>query len=82
MKISKYPHFKSKQFLLGREKWSMVNRKICEGLWDFAFSVCLVLRWLLWLWFKKSSFIKSAFSCGWSGFYICLVKTVVEIEVE
>jgi hypothetical protein len=45
-------------------------------------SVCLVLRWLLWLWFKKSSFIKSAFSCGWSGFYICLVKTVVEIEVE
>jgi hypothetical protein len=38
MKISKYPHFKSKQFLLGREKWSMVNRKICEGLWDFAFS--------------------------------------------
>jgi hypothetical protein len=46
------------------------------------FCVCLVLRWLLWLWFKKSSFIKSAFSCGWSGFYICLVKTVVEIEVE
>jgi hypothetical protein len=38
MKISKYPHFKSNQFLLGREKWSMENRKICEGLWDFAFS--------------------------------------------
>jgi hypothetical protein len=29
----------------------------------------------------KSYFIKITFSWGWFGIYICLVKTVVEIEV-
>jgi len=34
------------------------------------------------LWFEKSCFIKSIFNWGWFDIYICLVKTVVEIEVE
>ena len=31
---------------------------------------------------KKIVFIKSNFGWGWFGIYICLVKTVIEIEVE
>ena len=31
---------------------------------------------------KKSCFIKSIFSRDWFDIYICLVKTVVEIEIE
>ena len=31
--------------------------------------------------FKKNYFIKSTFSWDWFDIYICLVKTVVEIEV-
>jgi hypothetical protein len=31
---------------------------------------------------KKNCFAKSTFSWDWFGIYICLVKTVVEIEVE
>jgi hypothetical protein len=34
------------------------------------------------LWFEKSYFIKSTFDWGWFSIYICLVKTVVEIEVK
>jgi hypothetical protein len=30
----------------------------------------------------KSYFIKNIFSWGWFDIYICLVKTVVEIEIE
>jgi hypothetical protein len=31
---------------------------------------------------KKIIFIKSTFSWGWFDIYICLVKTVIKIEVE
>jgi hypothetical protein len=31
---------------------------------------------------KKNYFIKNTFSWGWFGIYVCLVKIVVEIEVE
>jgi hypothetical protein len=31
---------------------------------------------------KKNYFIKNTFTWGWFDIYICLVKTVVEIEVE
>jgi len=31
---------------------------------------------------KKKYFIKSTFDKGWFGIYVCLVKTVVEINVE
>jgi len=31
---------------------------------------------------KKNYFIKSIFSWGWFNIYICLVKTVVTIEIE
>jgi len=32
--------------------------------------------------FKKNHFIKSIFGWDWFGIYLCLVKIVVEIEVE
>ena len=31
---------------------------------------------------KKIIFIKNTFSWGWFDIYICLVKTVIKIEVE
>ena len=31
---------------------------------------------------KKNYFIKNTFSWGWFDIYICLVKIVVEIEIE
>jgi hypothetical protein len=31
---------------------------------------------------EKNYFIKNIFSWSWFGIYICLIKTVVEIEVE
>jgi len=31
---------------------------------------------------KKNYFIKNIFDWGWFDIYVCLVKTVVEIEVE
>jgi len=31
---------------------------------------------------KKKYFIKSIFSWSWFDIYICLIKTVIEIEVE
>jgi len=44
--------------------------------------VRLVLWWLLWLWFEKNNFIKSAFSWGWFEKNIYLAKTMIEIKVE
>jgi hypothetical protein len=51
---------------------------IVNSRFESVFGIVVVL----WLWFEKNYFIKNTFSWGWVDIYICLVKTVVAIEVE
>jgi hypothetical protein len=44
-----------------------------------VFGIVIAVVVVVW---KKVVFIESTFDWGWFGIYICLVKTVVEIEVE
>ena len=43
-----------------------------------VFGIVVVFMVVVW----KKFFIKSIFGWGWFGIYICLVKTVIEIEVQ
>jgi hypothetical protein len=51
-------------------------------LFSMLLCVCLVLRWLLWLWFRKSSFIKSVFSCGWFGKIYVWLKLWLKLRLN